>query len=373
PGTDLHHGRAAEYAGSHAVPGHDGRHEPLAFRARAPGMSRGRGGRSFWQFEFHCGPWTQRPDPIAGFRWGLRHCVPSTPVRRSLGACQAEAARECFLRNQPRKRRWPWLAQASRPAARRSGGGYHHPGCAALRRRRGGVSGVRTSGDRSGRYPSEHGLAAARFRKSRIYARADRTRIAGNSRVRQGRFLDEIVSCGADALARDSGGVLMATQAIATYSRLTVEFHPPVARISLNHPSLNVIDVLMMEELLQAITEVESRKDVSVLVLTGQGKAFSVGVDVGAHTPDKVEGMLGKFHGVIRALIASTKVTIGVVHGHCLGGGAELAMICDVVYTTESALWGFPEIKLGCYPPVAVTALAAIVGQKQAADLILTG
>jgi len=165
----------------------------------------------------------------------------------------------------------------------------------------------------------------------------------------------------------------MATQAIATYSRLTVEFHPPVARISLNHPSLNVIDVLMMEELLQAITEVESRKDVSVLVLTGQGKAFSVGVDVGAHTPDKVEGMLGKFHGVIRALIASTKVTIGVVHGHCLGGGAELAMICDVVYTTESALWGFPEIKLGCYPPVAVTALAAIVGQKQAADLILTG
>jgi cyclohexa-1,5-dienecarbonyl-CoA hydratase len=48
-------------------------------------------------------------------------------------------------------------------------------------------------------------------------------------------------------------------------------------------------------------------------------------------------------------------------------------MVCDLVYTTESANWGFPEIKLGCYPPVAVTALAALVGQKRAADMILTG
>ena len=50
-----------------------------------------------------------------------------------------------------------------------------------------------------------------------------------------------------------------------------------------------------------------------------------------------------------------------------------MAMVCDMVYTTESAQWGFPEIKLGCYPPVACTALAALVGQKRAAELILTG
>jgi cyclohexa-1,5-dienecarbonyl-CoA hydratase len=71
--------------------------------------------------------------------------------------------------------------------------------------------------------------------------------------------------------------------------------------------------------------------------------------------------------------VATRKVTIGAVHGHCLGGGAELALVCDIVYTTESAQWGFPEIKLGCYPPVACTALAALVGQKRAAELILTG
>jgi cyclohexa-1,5-dienecarbonyl-CoA hydratase len=156
-------------------------------------------------------------------------------------------------------------------------------------------------------------------------------------------------------------------------SRLAVDFTPPIARITLRHPPLNIIDIPMMEELAQSLAEIEAREDISVFVLTGEGKAFCAGVDVAAHTPDKVEEMLTKFHAVIRALLATRKVTIGAVHGHCLGGGAELALVCDIVYTTESAQWGFPEIKLGCYPPVACTALAALVGQKCAAELILTG
>ena len=155
--------------------------------------------------------------------------------------------------------------------------------------------------------------------------------------------------------------------------RLTVDISPSVARIVLRHPPLNIIDIPMMEELAQALGEIERRSDVSVVVLSGEGKAFSAGVDVAAHTPDKVEAMLLKFHGVIRALVASKKVTVAAVHGHCLGGGAELAMVCDMAYTTATAQWGFPEIKLGCYPPVACTALAALVGQKRAAELILTG
>ena len=163
------------------------------------------------------------------------------------------------------------------------------------------------------------------------------------------------------------------TSAASDLSRLMVEIVPPVARITLRHPPLNVIDIPMMEELAQSLAEIEARPDVSAIILGGEGKAFSVGVDVAAHTPDKVEEMLTKFHSVIRALVATKKVTIAAVHGHCLGGGAELAMICDIVYTTESAQWGFPEIKLGCYPPVACTALAALVGQKRAAELILTG
>jgi cyclohexa-1,5-dienecarbonyl-CoA hydratase len=156
-------------------------------------------------------------------------------------------------------------------------------------------------------------------------------------------------------------------------SRVMLDFQPPVARVILHNPPLNVIDFAMMDELAQALAKIETRAEVSTLLLSGSGTSFSVGVDVAAHTPDKVAEMLGKFHAVIRALVSSKKVTIAAVHGHCLGGGAELAMVCDLVYTVDTASWGFPEIKLGCYPPVAATALAALVGQKHAAELILTG
>jgi cyclohexa-1,5-dienecarbonyl-CoA hydratase len=131
-----------------------------------------------------------------------------------------------------------------------------------------------------------------------------------------------------------------------TESRVTLDFQPPVARLTLQHPPLNVIDIAMMDELAQAMAEIEARTDVSTLVLSGAGKSFSVGVDVAAHTPDKVADMLAKFHTVIRALVGSRKVTIAAVHGHCLGGGAELAMVCDLVYTVDTASWGFPEIEL---------------------------
>jgi len=166
---------------------------------------------------------------------------------------------------------------------------------------------------------------------------------------------------------------MTSTSVESNLARLTLNIKPPLARLELNHPPLNVIDLAMMEELARVLADIEARSDVSVVVLSGEGVAFSAGVDVAAHTPDKVETMLLKFHAVIRALVGSKKVTIATVRGHCLGGGAEMAMVCDVVYTSASAQWGFPEIKLGCYPPVACAALAALVGQKRAAELILTG
>jgi cyclohexa-1,5-dienecarbonyl-CoA hydratase len=107
--------------------------------------------------------------------------------------------------------------------------------------------------------------------------------------------------------------------------------------------------------------------------LAGSDRAFSAGVDVAAHTPDKVRDMLVRFNSVIRAMIATRKVTIAAVRGNCFGGGAELAAVCDLVFTTDSSNWGFPEITLGCFPPVAAVVLSALVGQKRASDLILTG
>jgi cyclohexa-1,5-dienecarbonyl-CoA hydratase len=146
-----------------------------------------------------------------------------------------------------------------------------------------------------------------------------------------------------------------------------------MARITFHHPPLNIIDFSFMDELLDALQKLEQHKEVCAVVLSGGDRGFSAGVDVAIHTPDKIQVMLQRFHGLIGALIKCSKVTIAEVHGVCLGGGAELAMVCDLCFTTEKAKWGFPEITLGCYPPVACAALAALVGQKRAADLILTG
>jgi cyclohexa-1,5-dienecarbonyl-CoA hydratase len=156
-------------------------------------------------------------------------------------------------------------------------------------------------------------------------------------------------------------------------ARLALDVGDLVARIALRNAPLNVIDLPMMEELAETLAAIERRASIAVVVLRGEGQAFSAGVNVADHTADKVESMLPKFHAVIRALVATKKVTMAAVHGNCLGGGAELAMVCDVVYTADSARWGFPEIKLGCYPPVACAALGALVGQKRASELILTG
>ena len=85
-----------------------------------------------------------------------------------------------------------------------------------------------------------------------------------------------------------------------------------------------------------------------------------------------MEATLNKFHAVIRALVASSKLTIACVRRHCLAGGAELALVCDIVYAGSDAIFGFPEIKLAAFPPVAMVALSAVVGQKRAAELLFT-
>jgi cyclohexa-1,5-dienecarbonyl-CoA hydratase len=161
--------------------------------------------------------------------------------------------------------------------------------------------------------------------------------------------------------------------ATVSTARLNVKVNSPVARITLINPPLNVIDLPMVLEFQQALGELESRPDISVIVFEGDARAFSAGVDVKAHLPDQIHEMLTSFHAVIRAIVASRKVTIAAVRGTCLGGGAELAAVCDMVYTARDASWGFPEIKLGCYPPVATVVLATLIGQKRAAELILTG
>jgi cyclohexa-1,5-dienecarbonyl-CoA hydratase len=154
---------------------------------------------------------------------------------------------------------------------------------------------------------------------------------------------------------------------------IKIEDRPPVGRIQLANPPLNVIEVPMMHEIQRAVAGFDVRPDISVIILEGKSGNFSAGVDIKAHVPEQVHEMLSSFHAAIRAVIASRKVTIAQVEGACLGGGAELAAVCDMAYTARDARWGFPEIKLACFPPVAVVVLPALVGQKRASELILTG
>jgi cyclohexa-1,5-dienecarbonyl-CoA hydratase len=165
----------------------------------------------------------------------------------------------------------------------------------------------------------------------------------------------------------------MSAGAQSDFSRITVALEPPAARIALNNPPLNVIDVQMMDELRAALEHIDTRPELSAIVFAGSEQAFSSGVDVAAHTPEKVRDMLTAFHSVIRSMVDNHKLTIASVRRHCLGGGAELALMCDVVYASPDSVWGFPEIKLACYAPVASVALSAVVGQKLAAELLLTG
>jgi cyclohexa-1,5-dienecarbonyl-CoA hydratase len=167
--------------------------------------------------------------------------------------------------------------------------------------------------------------------------------------------------------------VPMLTHIEHAFQRITLDVSPPAGRIVLSHPPLNVIDLKMMDELLAAIEQLNERADVSFLVVAGSPRAFSAGVDIAAHTPAHVGPMLAKFHSVIRAVAATSKVTLAAVRGACLGGGAELALACDMIFCTEDSVWQFPEIGLGCFPPVACAALAQVVGSKRAAELILTG
>ena len=102
-----------------------------------------------------------------------------------------------------------------------------------------------------------------------------------------------------------------------------------------------------MEELRAALEQIESRPEISAIVFAGSERAFSSGVEIAEHTADKIRNTLAAFHSVIRSVVASRKLTIACVRRHCLGGGAELALMCDVVYRFSGFGLGIPRDKAG--------------------------
>lgn len=146
-----------------------------------------------------------------------------------------------------------------------------------------------------------------------------------------------------------------------------------VVRIVLNSPKANVLEAGMLEEILQAIATAGSEKQVKLIVFEGEGKHFSFGASVPEHTKDKAAAMLRAFHAVFYELARNCVPTMAVVRGQCLGGGMELALVCNFIVADGTAMFGQPEIVLGVLPPPASVMLPKKVGQAFADDLVLTG
>jgi cyclohexa-1,5-dienecarbonyl-CoA hydratase len=146
-----------------------------------------------------------------------------------------------------------------------------------------------------------------------------------------------------------------------------------VARLTLARPPLNVLTIEMMEELGDALAWAAGQPLLKVLVLAGEGEAFSSGVDIEEHRGEGAKPMLEAFHGIFRALRGLDCVTVAAVQGPALGGGAELAAFCDLVVASEAATFGQPEIGVGLFPPIAIAHYPRRVGPHRALQLVLSG
>jgi cyclohexa-1,5-dienecarbonyl-CoA hydratase len=146
-----------------------------------------------------------------------------------------------------------------------------------------------------------------------------------------------------------------------------------VAMLILDRPPLNILDREMIAALDRALAGLLGEPPQVLLLRGAGGKAFSAGVSIQDHMPDRVAATLTAFHVLIRRLVDLPAVTVAVVEGHCLGGGMELALVCDLVLASDDARFAQPEIDLACYPPVAAALYPALVGAQRAAELVLTG
>ena len=144
--------------------------------------------------------------------------------------------------------------------------------------------------------------------------------------------------------------------------------------LRLERPPLNILDLALLDELETACAALAAQPDLQLVAVRGEGgKAFSAGVSIADHTPEKIERMLLGFHGALRRLRDLDAFTVALVDGHCLGGGMELACVCDYVVASERSRFGQPEIQLGCFPPVAAALLPRRIGAARTLELLLTG
>ncbi|MDH5482251.1 MAG: enoyl-CoA hydratase-related protein [Candidatus Bathyarchaeota archaeon] len=161
---------------------------------------------------------------------------------------------------------------------------------------------------------------------------------------------------------------------MAELKNIIYEKDAGVAKLTINRAPFNILNVETLREIARTLEDVGRDDTVKVLVITGAGeKAFSAGVDVKDHLPDKIKETLESFHRVFHLLAEINKPTVAVVRGFAFGGGCELASACDIVLASQDAQFGQQEVKLGAIPTVATALLPRIIGKKKAFEIIFTG
>jgi enoyl-CoA hydratase/carnithine racemase len=147
------------------------------------------------------------------------------------------------------------------------------------------------------------------------------------------------------------------------------------ATIALNRPDkLNALDLALVASFEEAAGEVAADSRVAIVVVRGHGRSFCAGLDLDMFA---AEGMSMEFYRHqergFRLLETMDKTVIAAVHGHCLGGGVQLAAACDVRVASSTAVIGLPAVQEGLFPGMAPYRLPRLIGKGRATSLILTG
>jgi enoyl-CoA hydratase len=161
-----------------------------------------------------------------------------------------------------------------------------------------------------------------------------------------------------------------------SYETLLTETRGAVALITLNRPkALNALNSIVMAELTEALSAFGKDEAIGAIVLTGSEKAFAAGADIKEMQGiDFVEAYVNDFISGWEAIAATRKPMIAAVSGFALGGGCELAMMCDFIIASETAKFGQPEITLGVIPGMGGSQrLTRAVGKAKAMDMVMTG
>ncbi|CAL7942156.1 unnamed protein product [Xylocopa violacea] len=149
-----------------------------------------------------------------------------------------------------------------------------------------------------------------------------------------------------------------------------------VGLITLSRPkALNALCDQLMIELNDAVTKMDQNDNIGAIVVTGSEKAFAAGADIKQMQSNTyAQTMRGNFLSTWDTVSRITKPVIAAVNGYALGGGCELAMMCDIIYAGDKAKFGQPEIAIGTIPGAGGTQrLTRVVGKSKAMEMVLTG